>query len=131
MFLRTVIIIYRLHNIYMYQICISSSAQLTHLISYSVIFHDSYTIFWLCVMICCIYISKREALKSYGIPLFFMLNLFLPFLLLCMKHSTWSDLTIFSLIGRNSPDKDHNFFLLVWRNLQIGEEYLNQVSISC
>ena len=63
----------------MYQICISSSAQLTHLISYAVIFRDSYTIFWLCVMICCIYISKREALESYGIPLFFMLNLFLPF----------------------------------------------------
>ena len=38
---------------------------------------------------------------------------------------------MFSLIGRSSPDKDHNFFLLVWRNLHIGEEYLNQVSIPC
>ena len=51
-------------------------------------------------------------MESYGIPIFFMLNLFLPFfLLLCMKHYTWSDLTIFSLIGRSSPEISQFFSL--------------------
>ena len=109
------------------KMCISSSAQLTHY--HSQLFFVIVTQFLLLLMCysgmtCCIY-QTGKLWKAMGF-LYFSCWIYLChlFLLVCVKHATWSDLTIFSLIGRNSPDQDHNFFSWSGGTSRMGENLL-------